>query len=83
MTTPKTTGSQASTYALCLNNEGYEASLLVGKVYQVLPDAAAEQRGYLRVVDESGDDYAFATSRFYRLDLPAAVAAELRQTAAG
>lgn len=77
-----TTDAETTAYALCLNNDGYEASLLVGKVYEVLPDAEAEQRGYVRVVDESGDDYAFAISRFHRMSLPSTVAAELRQGAA-
>ena len=51
--------------ALCLNNEGYKASLEVGKVYPVIKDKAAEKEGYLRVIDESGDDYLFAADRFH------------------
>jgi len=69
-------------FVLCLDNQGYEASLLIGKVYPMIPDAEAESHGYLRVVDESGEDYAFATARFYRLNLPEAVAAELLHAAA-
>lgn len=57
-------------FALCLNNEGYEASLEVGKLYRIVGDDAAVQHGYLRLIDESGDDYAYATHRFYVLSLP-------------
>jgi hypothetical protein len=57
-------------FALCLNNAGYKASLEVGKLYQVIPDASAEAHGYLRIVDESGEDYAFTANRFHLLTLP-------------
>lgn len=60
-------------FALCLNNDAYKASLEVGKLYQVIPDAAAETYGYLRVVDESGEDYAFTASRFHLITLPQAI----------
>ena len=43
---------------------GYEASLEVGKVYRVLPDREAAAHGYVRMVDESGEDYAFDADRF-------------------
>ena len=45
-------------FGLCLNNEGYAASLEVGKVYRVIQDAEAVSHGYIRVIDESGEDYA-------------------------
>ncbi len=64
---------QALQFALCLDNEGYPASLEVGKVYRVIPDEEAAAHGYLRVIDESGEDYAFTTSRFHVIDLPATV----------
>jgi hypothetical protein len=56
--------------ALCLDNEGYKASLEVGKVYPVISDKAAEREGYLRVIDESGEDYAFAAERFHMVEFP-------------
>ena len=60
-------------FALCLNNEGYPASLEVGKLYRLIPDDEATTHGYLRLIDESGEDYAFAASRFHIIDLPLAV----------
>ena len=57
-------------FALCLDNESYKASLELGKLYRVVADEQAESRGYIRVVDESGDDYAYALSRFHLLTLP-------------
>ena len=57
-------------FALCLNNTDYPASLESGKLYRVIEDAAAAAEGYLRVVDESGEDYAFASTRFHMVELP-------------
>ena len=64
-------------FALCLNNRDYPASLEVGKLYRVIEDADAAAEGYLRVVDESGEDYAFATSRFHLIELPPKIEKEL------
>ncbi len=58
-------------FAVCINNDTYPASLEVGKLYRVLPDEQAAAHGYLRVIDESGEDYAYAADRFLLLDLPA------------
>ena len=48
-------------------------SLEVGKIYQVIPDDEAAAHRYLRVIDESGDEYAFTASRFHVIELPLAV----------
>ncbi|MGH9800619.1 MAG: hypothetical protein ACRD82_09665 [Blastocatellia bacterium] len=60
-------------FALCLDNSGYKASLEVGKLYSVIRDGEAEKHGYLRVVDESGEDYAFTANRFHLITLPVAI----------
>jgi hypothetical protein len=65
--------NQTLQFAICLNNEGYPASLEVGKVYRVIPDGEVMAHGYLRVIDESGEDYAFTAGRFHVIDLPVAV----------
>ena len=49
--------NQFPQFGLCLNNEGYTASLEVGKVYRLNPDDDAAVHGYIRVIDESGEDY--------------------------
>lgn len=59
-----------SSFAVCLDNEGYPASLEVGKLYRAIPDDEAAVHGYIRVIDESGEDYGYATERFYRVVLP-------------
>jgi hypothetical protein len=57
-------------FALCLDNAGYEVSLELGKLYRVVTDSQAEEHGYIRIIDESGEDYAYSIERFYQLTLP-------------
>jgi hypothetical protein len=64
---------QQMQFAVCLDNDGYKASLEVGKLYQIIPDHEADAHGYIRIIDESGEDYAFAASRFHVLQLPVSV----------
>ena len=57
-------------YVLCIENRDCD-DLEKGKVYPLLPDAKAKRDGYVRVVDESGEDYLYPESNFVVLDLPA------------
>jgi hypothetical protein len=69
---------QATHFAVCVNNEGYKASLEVGKLYRVILDEEAASHGYLRVIDESGEDYGYAADRFFPLEVPQALADALQ-----
>ncbi len=62
--------AQSNQFAVCLNNEGYQASLEVGKIYRVIVDDEARAAGLIRVIDESGEDYAFSANRFYPIEVP-------------
>ena len=57
-------------FVVCVQNDGYEASLEIGKLYRVIPDRSAEGHGYLRIVDESGEDYGYDAERFFAIDVP-------------
>ena len=67
-----------SRYVLCLRNDGAE-DLEPRKVYPVLLDRAALRDGYIRVVDESGEDYLYPAEYFTPLRLPVAITRELRR----
>ena len=69
----KKRAKQGVCFAVCINNKRYEASLEAGKLYRVIPDEEAESHGYLRVVDESGEDYLYHKSYFVFVDFPQAV----------
>jgi hypothetical protein len=73
----KRTPKQPSHFVVCLNNKGCKASLKVGKLYRFIPDKEASAHELIRVVDESGEDYAFSTDRFYSIDVPPTVESAL------
>jgi hypothetical protein len=60
-------------FVVCIDNADYAASLELYKIYRVVPDADAAQEGDLRIIDESGEDYLYAASRFVGIDLPEAL----------
>ena len=47
------TRPRAKHLVVCIDNEGYPASLEKRKIYIAIPDPDAEKHGLLRVVDES------------------------------
>jgi len=56
-------------FALCIENKDCE-DLEKRKIYQILPDDEAEKEGYLRIIDESGEDYLYPQSYFILIQLP-------------
>jgi hypothetical protein len=53
---------------LCIENKDCD-DLEKRKIYQALPDAEAEREGFLRVIDESGEDYLYPRSYFIAVQL--------------
>jgi hypothetical protein len=66
-------------FAVCINNKGFEASLEIGKLYEIVEDTEAENDGMLRVIDEDGEDYLFEAEIFYPLVIPADLATVLHE----
>jgi hypothetical protein len=64
-------------FVLCVDNGGYEASLIVGKVYRPLPDRKAAKDDLVRIVDETGEDYLFHKDHFVFVDFPRAIRSRL------
>jgi hypothetical protein len=60
-------------FVVCVQNEGYSASLEKRKIYVALRDPAAEKHGQLRVIDESGDDYLYPKAFFRSIALPQSI----------
>ncbi len=50
-------------FVLCIENRGAD-DLQVRKEYRVLPDKAATSTGYVRIIDESGEDYLYPGDYF-------------------
>ena len=49
---------------ICINSEGYPASLTVDETYPVLPDDEGKKHGLIRVIDDSGEDYLYPEAYF-------------------
>lgn len=60
---------------LCIKNEGCE-DLGIRKIYEVLPDDNAAKDEYVRIVDESGEDFLYPSDYFY----PVEIAQNVRET---
>ena len=67
------TRSASKQLVVCVANDGYPASLEKRKLYVILPDPAAEKKGLVRAVDESGEDYLYPKSFFRYVALPPSV----------
>ena len=66
-------------FAVCINNKGFEASLEIGKLYEIVADAEAESDDMIRVIDEDGEDYLFEAGNFYPLAIPPDLASVLHE----
>ncbi len=56
-------------FVICVENRGAE-DLEVRKVYRALRDKDAAATGYVRVIDESGEDYLYPAGYFVFVALP-------------
>jgi hypothetical protein len=56
-------------FVLCIENKDCE-DLEKRKIYQMIPDEDADKEGYIRVIDESGEDYLYPQSYFVVVQLP-------------
>lgn len=64
------TPDSPNSYVVCIDNGGYPESLEVRKLYIVLPDERAAANQYIRVIDETGEDYLYPARHFVPIQLP-------------
>jgi hypothetical protein len=57
-------------YVLCISDGGYPEALEVRKVYAVLRDDRAAINNYIRVIDETGEDYLYPAKYFVPIHVP-------------
>src|SRR5438132_6971629 len=69
----KKRNANARQFVICIDNSSYPASLELHKIYTSLPDEKAAEDDFIRVVDESGEDYLYSAKRFVSVELPAQV----------
>lgn len=67
-------------FVLCIKNENCE-DLEVRKIYQILADESAVKDDYIRIIDESGEDYLYPANLFYPIELAKNIEEKLLQAA--
>ena len=68
-------------FAVCIKNAGHPDDLHVRTVYQVLPDDSAARSNYIRVIDETGEDYLYPAEYFVFVEVPSEAAKSLLRAA--
>jgi hypothetical protein len=68
-------------FVVCLRNDGAE-DLEIRKIYQVIWDEAAQAKLFLRIVDDSGEDFLYPAKFFMPILVPQSTADALRRRAA-
>ncbi|MGO9176292.1 MAG: MucR family transcriptional regulator [Desulfobaccales bacterium] len=57
-------------FVICISNDEYPASLEKYKLYFKLHDTEAQKHHFIRVIDESGEDYLYPETYFAAVELP-------------
>jgi hypothetical protein len=65
----KTLETTKSKFVICIRNDDCD-DLQIGKVYRVVADKSAVKDGFVRVVDDSGEDYLYPVEFFAAIVLP-------------
>lgn len=67
------TKTRTKQLVVCVENDGYAASLEKRKIYVAIRDVVADKHNMLRIVDESGEDYLYPKTFFRPIALPQAI----------
>ena len=68
-------------YVVCISDRGDELSVIKGKLYRVVEPDPHDPEKWVRIIDETGDDYPYDRSWFAEIDVPDAVAHALEEAA--
>lgn len=68
----------AGHFVVCVRNVGYEMDLALHTIYAALPDPSAERSGWIRIVDETGEDYLYPMTLFQAIEVSPALEEGLR-----
>ena len=73
--------TETKQFAICIQNGEYAGTLDLRKVYEIVQDPDAAGRNYVRVIDESGEDYLYPRSWFVPVAVPEGVEQLLHELA--
>ena len=68
----------ATRFVICIKSDDPDL-LTPRRIYQVLPDDSAARSGYVRVIDNEGEDYLYPAEYFISVRFPAAAQRALLQ----
>jgi hypothetical protein len=57
-------------FVMCIDNKNYEHDLTLHKVYKVISTEKEDLHGWIRIVDETGEDYLYSKQRFVLVRIP-------------
>jgi hypothetical protein len=57
-------------YLICIKNTDYEVSLELRKLYKLVVGSEFLPKDYVRVIDETGDDYLYPADYFIPVEIP-------------
>ena len=57
-------------YVMCMDNAGVQVSLTRRRVYKNIASEQEAQGGWVRVVDDTEEDYLFPATRFVPVQIP-------------
>jgi hypothetical protein len=57
-------------FVMCISNKDYEHDLILHKVYKDISTEKEAQDGWVRVVDETGEDYLYYADCFVPVQIP-------------
>lgn len=69
-------------YALCLDNINYTVSLELRKIYPIIEPHKNDPDGYLRIIDESDEDYIYPAEAFAVLNLSPTIEKQIENSLA-
>lgn len=55
---------------MCVDNESHPIDLTLHKVYKVVLDEGADKHGWIRIVDNTGEDYLYPSRKFVPVQIP-------------
>lgn len=65
--------SATKQFVICIENGDYSGTLELRKVYETLDDPTASKKNFIRVIDESGEDYLYPAAWFVSVAVPESV----------
>jgi hypothetical protein len=57
-------------FVMCIYNKDYEDDLTLHKVYKVVSTEKEELGGWLRIIDDTGEDYLYPAEHFVPVQIP-------------